>query len=126
VARGGSGRIVGNSDTIPALTLTVCGHPTLVTCGSTHTGQEHGWSGYVHMNSSRVAHQNVIGEEVPVNGSGAVELSGRRVFSRRLGRRITHQRNQAIGECAAPAEVVVVAGTLLEVRLVALGAQHVA
>ena len=59
-------------------------------------------------------------------GSLAVELLRRRVFWQRLGRSITHQRHQAIGECAAPAEVVVSAGKLLEVHGVALGAQHIA
>jgi hypothetical protein len=60
-----------------------------------------------------------------LDGCGAVELLRRRVFSRRLGRHISHKRNEAVGECATPTEVFVSAGKLLKMHLKTFGAQHV-
>jgi hypothetical protein len=53
------------------------------------------------------------------------ELLRWQVLSHGFGRSITEQRDQAIGQCATPAEVVVSAGKLLIVHFVALSAQHV-
>jgi hypothetical protein len=42
-----------------------------------------------------------------------------------IGRSITQQRDQAIGKCATPAEIVVPPIELLKMHLIPLGTQHV-